>query len=96
LILAQTIQYFHSILVGGLALRWRGQLHALRYGDVDLVLEDDVSEYRWFTVVAFSPARIGYPILGICGCLQYFDVRFLGADLIAELVPNPSFGGTVP
>jgi hypothetical protein len=78
----------------GQRLRWRGQLHPLRYGDVELVLADDASECCWPAVVAFSPAPIRYPILGICGCLQFFDGRFLGADQVAELDPNRSYPGT--
>ena len=80
----------------GHRVRWRGQLHALHFGGVELVLADDATQYRWPAIVAFSPARIGYPILGNSGCLQYFDVRFLGTDLIAELVPNLSYSGIVP
>jgi hypothetical protein len=78
----------------GHRLRWRGQLHPLRFGDVELILADDASECRWPAVVAFSPAPIRYPILGTSFCLQFFDARFLGADLIAELDPNPAYPGT--
>jgi hypothetical protein len=77
----------------GHQVRWRGQLHPLRFGDVELVLADDVSECRWPALVAFSPAPIRYPILGQCGCLQFFDARFLGASLVAELEANPSYPG---
>src|SRR5713226_7261860 len=31
----------------GHRLRWRGQLHPLRFGDVELVLADDASVCRW-------------------------------------------------
>ena len=78
----------------GHRLRWRGQLHPLRFGDVELVLADDASVCRWAAVVAFSPATIRYPILGTSGCLQFFDVRFLGADRMAELDPNRSYSGS--
>src|SRR5437660_6334238 len=54
----------------GHRLRWRGQLHPLRFGDVELVLADHASVYRWPAVVAFSPATIRYPIFGTSGCLQ--------------------------
>jgi hypothetical protein len=81
----------------GHRIRWRGQLHPLLFGDVELVLADDSSECRWPAVVAFSPAPLRYPILGIfgiCGCLVFFDGRFLGADWVAELDPNRSYPGT--
>ncbi len=35
-----------------------------------------------------------YPILGNAGCLQYFDTRFLGADLTMELDANWKYPGT--
>lgn len=78
----------------GHRVRWRGQLYALRFGDVELVLADDVSVWRWPAVVAFSPAPIRYPLLGQAGCLQFLDARFLGADRIAELETNHTFPGT--
>jgi hypothetical protein len=77
----------------GHLLRWRGQLHPLRFGDVELVLADAVTVCRWPTVVAFSPAPIRYPILGTSGCLQFFDARFFGADRMAELDPNRLYPG---
>ncbi len=79
----------------GHRLRWRGQLQPLLFGDAELVLADDASACQWHAVVAFSPAPIRYPILGICGCLEFFDARFFGADRIAELDPNRSFPGTI-
>jgi hypothetical protein len=39
-----------------------------------------------------SPLR--YPILGLCGCLQFFDARFLEEKRFVELETNPSFPGT--
>ncbi len=77
----------------GHRIRWRGNLHPLRFADVELVLADDASTYRWPAVVAFSPAPIVYPILGNAGCLQFFDVRLLGADLSLELETNWKFPG---
>jgi hypothetical protein len=79
----------------GHRLRWRGQVYPLRFGDVELVLEDGVSEYQWRAVAAFSPAPIRYPILGTCRCLEFFDARFLGADRIVELEVNRSYAGTI-
>jgi hypothetical protein len=79
----------------GHGLRWRGQLHALRFGKVELqIAADDGSVWQWPAVIAFSPAPLRYPILGQAGCLQFFDARFLGADLAVELEANPTFPGT--
>lgn len=78
----------------GHGLRWRGQLHAIRFGDVELALADSNTICQWRTVIGFSPAAIRYPILGQAGCLRYFDARFLGADLAVELEVNRDFPGT--
>src|SRR5258708_6277986 len=78
----------------GHRIRWRGQPHPLRFGDVQLELSAGGSMWRWSAVVAFSPAPIAYPVLGNCGCLQFFDARFRGADLVVELETNSSYLGT--
>ena len=57
----------------GHRVRWRGRLHSLRFGDVELVLDDGAGGWRWPAVVAFSPAPIPYPILGTA--LQFMDAR---------------------
>lgn len=79
----------------GHRVRWRGQLHPLRFGDVELVLNDGVGAWRWPAIVGFSPALIRYPLLGTAGCLQFMDARFRGADLIVELETNHTFPGTI-
>jgi hypothetical protein len=76
-------------------VRWRGQLHPLRFGDVELLLTDNGSTWRWPAVVGFSPAPLRYPILGQSGCLQFLNARFLGVDLVVELEANHSYPGTV-
>ena len=78
----------------GHRVRWRGQLHPLRFGAVELLLTDDGSVLRWPAVVGFSPAPLRYPILGQAGCLHYLDARFLGADLVVELETNRTYPGT--
>jgi hypothetical protein len=78
----------------GHQVRWRGQAHPLRFGDVDLVLDDGSAVWRWRAVVGFSPAPLRYPILGNSGCLQFFEVRFRGAALVVEFEINPSYPGT--
>jgi hypothetical protein len=62
----------------GRGLRWRGQLNAMRFGDVELALADANSICQWRTVIGFTPATIRYPILGQAGCLLFFGARFLG------------------
>jgi hypothetical protein len=78
----------------GHRVRWRGQLHPLRFGDAELVLTDNTSVWRWPAVVGFSPAPLRYPILGQAGCLQFIDARFLGADRAVELETNRAYPGT--
>ena len=73
-------------------LRWRGQRYGLSYGTVDLELtDDDGNALRWPAVVAFTAANLRYPLLGMCGCLEFFDTRLLGDKRQIELEPNPSF-----
>jgi len=79
----------------GHRVRWRGQLQPLRFGDIELVLNDGVSTWRWGAVVGFSPAPLRYPILGNAGCLQYIDALFRGVDLLVELSTNGSFAGRI-
>ena len=74
------------------SLRWRGQRHSLRYGDVTLELADDEGNVlTWPAVIAFSAAPVRYPLLGVCGCLEFLDVTFRGAERTVELQPNASF-----
>jgi hypothetical protein len=79
----------------GHRVRWRGQLHPLRFGDVELLLEDGTRIWRWPAIIGFSPAQIRYPILGTAGCLQFMDARFRGANQIVELETNPTSAGMV-
>ncbi|MBM4069459.1 MAG: hypothetical protein FJ271_10995 [Planctomycetes bacterium] len=76
------------------SLRWRGQSHPLRFGDVELELCDGQAAWRWSAIIGFSSAPIRYPILGYCGCLRHFDARFRGEDRIIELETTPSYPGT--
>ncbi len=76
-------------------LRWRGQGYPLRFGAAALELTDGIRTMRWNAVVGFSPAPIRYPLLGLAGCLQFFDVRFRGADRLVEIAPNFAYTGTV-
>ena len=77
------------------ALRWRGQSYALRFGDVELELCDGPHVWRWSAAVGFSQAPLRYPILGIGGCLEFFDARFLGESRFVELETNRSYPGMI-
>jgi hypothetical protein len=82
--------------VTGHHMRWRGQRYPLRFGRVGLELADDAgSTLRWSATVAFTSATVRYPLLGICGCLEYLDVKFLGFNRILEVEPNSSFPTSV-
>ena len=50
---------------------------------------------RWPAVIAFSQAPLRYPILGLSGCLQYFDARYRGEDRIVQLETNRAYPGTM-
>jgi hypothetical protein len=74
------------------SLRWRGDRYPMRYGRVVIELTDDEGNVlAWPAIVAFSRAPLRYPLLGICGCLEYLDVKFLGAERVVELQRNASF-----
>ena len=68
----------------GHVLRWRGTAYPLRFGPADLQLETPGAACRWIAIVGFSAAPLRYAILGIAGCLQFFDVVFRGELQIAE------------
>jgi hypothetical protein len=78
----------------GHGVRWRGQGFSLRFGDIDLELSDGLQIWQWPTVVGFSNAPLRYPILGLAGCLQFFDARFRGDDRLVELEINRAYPGT--
>jgi len=73
----------------GHAMRWRGLQHLLRYGRVELELVDEAgAALRWPAIIAFTPVNIRYPLLGVAGCLEYVDAKFLGKERRVELEPN--------
>jgi hypothetical protein len=72
---------------------WRGVAHPLFFAPATLRLETGNDWAQWTSTVAFSPAPIRYPILGVAGCLEYFDVTFLGSDKQIVIQPNHSFPG---
>lgn len=71
---------------------WRGQVVASRYALVELELADTFGNtLRWPATVAFSPASMRYPLLGVNGCLEFLDAKFLGKNRVLELEPNAAF-----
>ncbi|HTU91552.1 MAG TPA: hypothetical protein VMF69_15825 [Gemmataceae bacterium] len=78
----------------GHRIRWRGQFHPLRFADTELELDDGSGKCRWPAIVAFSPAPMTYPLLGLAGCLEFFDARFRSADRLAELEKNRVYPGS--
>jgi hypothetical protein len=68
----------------GYGVTWRGSTHPLVYAEVSLELADEVTTYRWPATVAFTSAPLKYSLLGIAGCLEYFDARFLGEERLVE------------
>jgi hypothetical protein len=42
----------------------------------------------WTATAVFSPAPIGYLLLGDRACPEYMDVKFLGHDRFVELETN--------
>jgi hypothetical protein len=76
-------------------LRWRGTDYPLRFANVELELSTAAAFCRWPATVVFSSAPIAYPILGIAGCLEFFDATFRGEDHLVELSPNGKFSGSI-
>jgi hypothetical protein len=74
---------------------WRGIRYPLQFGDVDLELTDDASIWRWTGSVGFTPAPVGYPLLGDRGCLQFLDATFRGHARLVQIETNAAFPGTV-
>ncbi len=78
-------------------LTWRGQHYAMQFGEVQMELTDDAgATLRWPATVAFSRANLRYPLLGVCGFLEYFNVTFLGDDRALEITPNAAFPTGAP
>ncbi len=67
---------------------------SVRRVETTLRLTDGIESREWRAVVAFTPARLIYPILGFAGCLQFFDATFRGALEEVELTVNALYRGT--
>jgi hypothetical protein len=83
------------LTVAAARLRWRGSAHALRFGTVDLFMDDGREFWTWTALVGFSIAPLPYPILGHHGVLEYMNALFKGADREVVLDPAANFPGTI-
>jgi hypothetical protein len=63
------------------------------YASVLLRFDDGNEVFEWQTVVGFANVKLA--LLGIAGCLQFFDTQFLGSTNEVFLQPNSSFPGTI-
>jgi aspartyl protease len=73
-------------------IRWQGQVVASRYALVELELADATgNSLRWPATVAVTSGNLPYPLLGVSGCLEFMDAKFLGKDRLLELEPNADF-----
>lgn len=82
------------LAASGYRVRWSGLLHDLQFGRAELRLEGSAI-YQWTAVVGFTSASIRYPLLGVAGFLQYFDLTLRGAARMIELTPNATYPGTI-
>lgn len=79
----------------GHQLHWHGTPYPLRFASVELQFITATASCRWSAVVGFSSAPLKYPLLGIAGCLEFFDTTFRGEDGVVELSPNGKFPGSL-
>lgn len=63
-------------------------IHAVRYAEVQLTLNDGFTLVTWRAWVGFSKAPMRFGLLGFAGCLQFFTATFRGDLEIVELEPN--------
>ncbi len=79
----------HNIQLAG-----RGKPIRSRFLPITLRITDGLQEtYEWEAIVGFVAVPLKWPLLGQAGFLEFFDVRFLGADHATELIPNRAFAG---
>jgi hypothetical protein len=86
-----------GVVLGGRqhTLHWRGQTYPIEFQTVELELEQAGTLWRWRAPVGFSSAPLAYPLLGLQGCLEFMDAKFLGADHLVELEIDRLFPGNV-
>jgi predicted aspartyl protease len=71
---------------------WRGRTHPIRFAETLISISDGTTDCRWRPVIGFSSARIGYPILGQNGGLEFFDAKFNGNQRNVDIETNSAFG----
>ncbi|MSR59129.1 MAG: hypothetical protein EXS05_16040 [Planctomycetaceae bacterium] len=71
-----------------------GQAVDVQFAEVSLTLTDDRrNELSWLATVGFAKNLKHSALVGIRGCLEYFDATFFGAERRLEIVPNAAFPG---
>ena len=68
-----------------------GAIVAVRFAEVHLRLHDGTTGLEWPARVAFGPLPSQRALLGVAGCLLFFDTSFKGHDELLELTANPLF-----
>jgi hypothetical protein len=66
----------------------------VRYAELTLRLAQGNERREWQAWVGFTPARLGRPLLGFAGCLQFFTATFHGDREEVELAVNSLYPGT--
>jgi hypothetical protein len=72
-----------------------GQVLSCRYALVRLSISDGVERYEWETLVGFLPARMRWPLLGLTGFFQFFEVTFSADRQAIEILPMSAFPGVI-
>jgi hypothetical protein len=79
---------------GMIGLGVGGALSSVRYAQVRLRLTDGKEFREWPAWVGFTAAPIRQPLLGIAGCLEFFDADFRGELEEVDLRTNGLYPGT--
>jgi hypothetical protein len=77
-----------SVVVGG-------QVFSCRYALVRLSISDGIERYEWETLVGFLPAPMRWPLLGLTGFFQFFEVTLSGERQEVTIVPSAAFPGVI-
>lgn len=70
-----------------------GTVVPVRYAQVTLRITDGVESREWLAWIAFTPARLRYPLLGFAGFLQFFTAIFHGDRETVDLEVNGFYPG---
>jgi len=66
----------------------------LLYAPVILVLTDNVELCRWRAVIGFTQAPLRFPLFGIAGGLEHFQVTLDIGDRQITILPKPTLPAT--